>query len=788
VQVTATGTGLTVSGLTQIAAGVRNAAGLTFDPATGDLIFADNGIDGFVNLDEPESADELNRLAAADVGGPVENFGFSGDYIQYRTGTRVGGGAVQPRVAFQPTPDPLTGSESEGAVGVAPAPVSFPAGMNTGFFVGFHGRNSLAGVANEENPLAYADPNTGRYFHFLSNGEPYIGHPDYATSTADALFVADLDATGTLGGGSAGVIYQIRAMASVQGRVFDDLNGNGTPDPTEPGLSGQTVYLDTNRNGTRDTGEPTVTTDAAGSYRFAGLEPGSYRVELVTPAGRFVTTPPPTPVTAAAGVRTPGGNFGTMPATAWRGYGGNPQHTAVSAVASQPLNVIRWQTPVDLNPQYVNGEYLLIHYGSPVITPSNTVLVPVKTGATGGFQVRAFAGGTGAARWTVTTDYTLPPHNWTPSYNIALTPANRLYLPGPGGTVYFVDNPDAPNATVTGQLAFYGLSAYTANPAAFNGSVTINTPLTVDNAGNLYFGFVVTGTNPLGLTNGGIVRIAPDGTGTWVTAGAAAADTGMTQAATNVAPALSNDGRTLYAVVASGGNSVGNAGYLVALNSATLAPVSRVRLKDPNGNDANVPSDGTASPTVGPDGDVFFGVLENPLGSNRYRGWLLHYSADLSQQKPTGAFGWDDTASVVPASMVPGYTGSSSYLVLTKYNNYVQAGGDGVNKLAILDPNATMTDPISGRAVMREVLTIAGPTPDEDFVATHPNAVREWCINTAAVDPATGSVLVNNEDGKLYRWDLSTNTLSQTVTLTPGLGEAYTPTLIGPDGTVYAIN
>ena len=50
------------------------------------------------------------------------------------------------------------------------------------------------------------------------------------------------------------------------------------------------------------------------------------------------------------------------------------------------------------------------------------------------------------------------------------------------------------------------------------------------------------------------------------------------------------------------------------------------------------------------------------------------------------------------------------------------------------------------------------------------------------------SVMVNSEDGKLYRWDLSTNTLSEMITLSPGIGEAYTPTIIGPDGTVYAIN
>ena len=49
-------------------------------------------------------------------------------------------------------------------------------------------------------------------------------------------------------------------------------------------------------------------------------------------------------------------------------------------------------------------------------------------------------------------------------------------------------------------------------------------------------------------------------------------------------------------------------------------------------------------------------------------------------------------------------------------------------------------------------------------------------------------MLANSEDGKLYRWDLTSNTLSETFTLTPGIGEAYTPTLIGVDGTVYAIN
>src|SRR5262249_51587714 len=63
-------------------------------------------------------------------------------------------------------------------------------------------------------------------------------------------------------------------------------------------------------------------------------------------------------------------------AVGWTGYAGNPQHTAISSVASQSLDQVRWQTPVDLNPQYTSGGDLLIHYGSPLVTPSNTVIVP----------------------------------------------------------------------------------------------------------------------------------------------------------------------------------------------------------------------------------------------------------------------------------------------------------------------------------------------------------------------------------------------------------------------------
>jgi hypothetical protein len=56
------------------------------------------------------------------------------------------------------------------------------------------------------------------------------------------------------------------------------------------------------------------------------------------------------------------------------------------------------------------------------------------------------------------------------------------------------------------------------------------------------------------------------------------------------------------------------------------------------------------------------------------------------------------------------------------------------------------------------------------------------------IDPVTGAAYANSADGKLYRWDFATNTLSEEIALTTGIGEAYTSTIMGPDGVVYAIN
>ena len=96
--------------------------------------------------------------------------------------------------------------------------------------------------------------------------------------------------------------------ASICGTKFNDLNGNGTQDPNEPGLTNWTISL---------SGSATMTavTDKKGNYCFTDLKPGTYTVSEVNQPLWHQTAPHPTgdyTVTLAASENLENQNFGNQ--------------------------------------------------------------------------------------------------------------------------------------------------------------------------------------------------------------------------------------------------------------------------------------------------------------------------------------------------------------------------------------------------------------------------------------------------------------------------------------------
>jgi hypothetical protein len=483
-----------------------------------------------------------------------------------------------------------------------------------------------------------------------------------------------------------------------------------------------------------------------------------------------------------AGGHTGPAQAGVIARPAWAGFAANAQHTAAAVASPQPLAAVHWQARVDHHPQYAEDEGPFSHYGSPMITSTNTVVVPTRLGARKGFELRAYDGTSGSRTWRLPTDYTLPlgvSLRFPPPLPSTLRDDSHVAVAGGGGTLLIRSGVDHAAGHVR-RVAFYGLGHYRAHRAAYRAAVQVTTPLTTGPDGSLYFGFSATPHAP-GHLRSGIARISASGHGSWVAARALAATRTSSRVALSCAPALSPDGRTGYVAVVSGKHS-----HLVGFDTASLKPRYRHRLRDPETHQpATVIDESSATPTVGPDGDVFYGVLENPFQQHDDRGWLLHFDSTLTKVRTPGSFGWDQTVAVVPVTSVPSYAGGSSYLLVSKYNNYLLGpDGDGRNRLALLDPHAGQQDRYSDVRVLKEVRTVLSPRHPPKTTA---GARYEWCINSVAVDPVTGTAIANNEDGHLYRWDLDTGQLTGDLRLNGPRGQAYTSTVIGPDGTSYAI-
>jgi hypothetical protein len=128
-------------------------------------------------------------------------------------------------------------------------------------------------------------------------------------------------------GNDFGNRQSIVVTGQITGLKWNDLNGNGVQDTSEPLISGWVIHL-------FRSGDPSfhrrATTDASGNYSFAGLTPGSYTVCEALQAGWVQTAPTSGAdcsslpgasgrgfaLTVAAGQTVPGINFGNHPTAA----------------------------------------------------------------------------------------------------------------------------------------------------------------------------------------------------------------------------------------------------------------------------------------------------------------------------------------------------------------------------------------------------------------------------------------------------------------------------------------
>ena len=182
--------------------GLRNAASMAIDPA-----------DGRPRLRRQRDRRQRRRQVrleyrrtgpdpgGADRAGTDEFFGFPEmingqlEFSYVKTIDEPGhpetvvnpGVGVQPLIAFEPLADPVLTAQVPRARGRRGSrcrrPISRP-GSTTASSSGSTASGTEGGIANDENPLVFADPSTGQYFDFVSNDEPGVGHFDGAVSTS----------------------------------------------------------------------------------------------------------------------------------------------------------------------------------------------------------------------------------------------------------------------------------------------------------------------------------------------------------------------------------------------------------------------------------------------------------------------------------------------------------------------------------------------------------------------------------------------------------------------------
>jgi hypothetical protein len=84
---------------------------------------------------------------------------------------------------------------------------------------------------------------------------------------------------------ATGYLFAETPLVGTGGTVFEDVNGNGVKDASDPGVPGVVVTLTGVSKSNGQITPKTATTDNNGNYTFAGLTPGTYMLTETQPAG-----------------------------------------------------------------------------------------------------------------------------------------------------------------------------------------------------------------------------------------------------------------------------------------------------------------------------------------------------------------------------------------------------------------------------------------------------------------------------------------------------------------------
>ncbi len=542
----------------------------------------------------------------------------------------------------------------------------------------------------------------------------------------------------------------------------------------------------------------------------------------------------------------------------WAQWGKNALHTnatsAVGQTATHILEDVIYDPFVDAekaDPQ--SGNDLLVHYQVPLLDGTNVYMefksgvftdVPHWDTQIWNEKRLQWQGGHLVEKWSFESDWKPEPFGtnfggpfWEPVFHAALT-SSFVYVPGAGGSVFKL------NKTTGAQLA--RISPF----GAIDQDIFVAGPLTVDNAGNVYYNAIkLTHGNAWNsdVNNSWLVKIAANGTFQtatfasltpgapagndkclgvfninqlpWPPAPDAVPNTvqcGSQRPGLNVAPAVASNG-TIYTI--SVAHLWTRHGYLVAVNP-NLTPKWTASLRDrfndgcnvllpanglPNGcrtgattgvdpaqnrpGAGRVLDDSTSSPIVAPDGSVFYGAYTR---YNYAQGHLMKFNSAGAFQAAY-RFGWDDTPAI--------YQHDGTYSILTKDNQYGETGSY-CNDPVICPEDRTAYNPAFPEAYFITRLN-SSLVPEWRWQNTNTLSCNrdnsgnvtcvsdhpagfEWCVNAPAVD-GNGVVYNNSEDGGVYVIRPD-GTLRDHLFLKLALGAAYTPISIASDGRILAQN